>query len=297
MVLKIKNSRQKLEEINLTYILILFVFNLFMIIKEIYSSSIITKSNLPDSDFVINPYVGCMHSCVYCYARFMKRFTGHLEEWGKFVDVKVNAPGLIPKNSLKYKNKSIFLSSVTDPYIPLENKYLITRQILEKLINFDSLIYIQTKSDLVLRDIDIIKQFKNCDVGITITTINDDLRSEIDPLTSSVEKRINALKKLKENGIKTYVFIGPIFPELTDWKKIIQKTKKYADYYCFENLNVKGSIWESVKLNFLNNYPNLLSLYKKIYFEKNDYWNNIKIDIENYCLKNSINYKIYFDHK
>jgi len=67
-----------------------------MKIKEIKASSIITKSNLPDADYVINPYIGCMHSCLYCYARFMKKITGHTEEWGKFVDVKVNAPDLIP---------------------------------------------------------------------------------------------------------------------------------------------------------------------------------------------------------
>ena len=100
----------------------------FIRIKQIQASSIITSSNLPDADYVINPYVGCTHSCLYCYARFMKRFTDHTEKWGEFVDVKLNAPELIParssKNSKssKYSGKSIFLSSVTDAYMPLERK-------------------------------------------------------------------------------------------------------------------------------------------------------------------------------
>jgi DNA repair photolyase len=126
-------------------------------LNEIQATSIITKSNLPDADFVINPYVGCLHACIYCYARFMKRFTGHTEPWGKFVDVKINAPDLIPTKSTRYQGKSIFLSSVTDPYLPLERKYQLTRKILEKLLPLEPNLGIQTKSDLILRDLDLIK--------------------------------------------------------------------------------------------------------------------------------------------
>ena len=82
-------------------------------IKEIKAKSIITKSGL-DVDYVINPYVGCLHSCIYCYARFMKRFTNHHEPWGKFLDVKINAAELIPKENKKYKNKSISLTIKSD---------------------------------------------------------------------------------------------------------------------------------------------------------------------------------------
>ena len=185
-------------------------------IREIKAKSIITRSNLPDADYVINPYVGCMHSCLYCYARFMKRFTGHTEPWGKFVDVKVNAPDLVPAKTLKYRNKSIFLASVTDPYNPLEEKYQLTRKILEKLIPLQPDLGIQTKSDLVLRDIDLLGQFKNCEVGLTITTLDDNLRKEIEPFASPVKNRIKALEKLKEAGSKTYVFIGPILPFFTE---------------------------------------------------------------------------------
>jgi len=265
-------------------------------IKEVRASSIITKSNLPDADYVINPYVGCMHSCIYCYARFMKRFTGHTEPWGKFVDVKVNAPDLIPIKTSKYKRKSIFLASVTDAYLPLERKYQITRKILEKLIPLQPNLGVQTKSDLVLRDVDLFKQFKKGEVGFTITTLDDNLRKEIEPFTSTVQSRIKALQKLKEAGIRSYVFIGPILPFLTDWKKIILKTKHCSDFYMFENLNVSGSIWDSVKNWLKDRHPNLLKDYEDIYFSKGDYWKKVEEEIKEFCKKQKVGCRIYFHH-
>ena len=141
-------------------------------IKEIKAKSIITKTQLPEGDFVINPYIGCMHGCIYCYARFMKRFTGHTEPWGAFVDAKINAADLIPTDVKKYKGKRITLSSVTDAYQPVELKYKLTRKILEKLIPLQPHVDIMTKSDLVLRDIDVIKQFKDCVVAFSILTLS-----------------------------------------------------------------------------------------------------------------------------
>jgi len=265
-------------------------------IKEIQAKSIITKSNLPDADFVINPYIGCTHACIYCYARFMKRFTGHSEERGQFVDVKINAADLVPSNTSKYKDKVIFLASVTDAYLPLERKYQLTRQILEKLIPLEPNLGVQTKSDLVVRDIDLLKQFQNCEVGFTISTLDDNLRKEIEPITSSVSDRIKALEELKNAGIKTYVFVGPIMPYLSDWKKIILETKHCSDFYMFENLNIKGSIWGSVKKWIQTKHPDLLEKYEKIYFSKNDYWDKMEEEINQFCIEQNIDYKIYFHH-
>jgi DNA repair photolyase len=267
-----------------------------MKIKELKASSIITKSNLPEADYVINPYIGCMHACVYCYARFMKRFTGHTEDWGMFVDVKINAPELIPIKSIKYKNKSVFISSVTDAYMPLERKYKITREVLKKLIPLQPNLGVQTKSDLIIRDIDLFKQFKNCEVGLTITTLNDSLRQEIEPLTSSIQKRIQAVRELKEAGLRTYIFIGPILPELTDWKKIILETKKYVDFYMLENLNVSGGLWKPVKRWLEEKRPELLSRYEEIYFSQNDYWDKIENEMKEFCERENVKYKMYFHH-
>jgi DNA repair photolyase len=267
-----------------------------MKIKEIQARSIITKSNLPGADYVINPYIGCAHSCIYCYARFMKRFSHHAEPWGRFVDAKVNAPELIPARSGKYRGKSVFLSSVTDAYLPHERKYRLTREILKNLIPLQPHLAVQTKSDLVLRDIDLLRQFKKCEVGFTVTTLNDNLRKETEPFASPVKNRIKALEKLKEAGIKTYVFIGPILPFLTDWKKIVIKTKHCADFYIFENLNVVGPVWNSVRKWIETRHPELGEKYRSIYFCKNDYWHKKKEEIKKFCKKRKLDCRIYFHH-
>ncbi|MBU1622838.1 MAG: radical SAM protein, partial [Nanoarchaeota archaeon] len=141
-----------------------------MIIREIQSKSIITKSELPESEYCLNPYIGCSHGCIYCYARFMKRFTGHSEPWGDFVDIKMNAPELA-RNSVKKIKKAggvVLIGSVTDAYQPIEKKYQLTRNVLIELLKEDIPISILTKSALVTRDIDLLSQFSCCSVGLTI---------------------------------------------------------------------------------------------------------------------------------
>ena len=274
-----------------------------MKLTEIKATSIITKSNLPDADYVINPYTGCMHNCVYCYARFMKRFAGHEEPWGEFIDVKINAPELIPSENSsqakKYFRKKIFLSSVTDAYQPLDRKYQLTRRILEKLIPLKPALSILTKSDLVLRDIDLLKQFENCDVGFSISSLDDNLRKELEPFTSTVANKIKALEELKKSWITTFVFIGPILPFFTDWKKIILETRHCVDYYMLENLNVKGTIWDSVEKWLKEKHPEHLGEYQLIYSSspsKNNYWNPVEREVEQFCKEQGVECNIYFHH-
>jgi len=268
-----------------------------MKIKEIQAKSIIVKSNLPEADFVINPYIGCMHGCKYCYARFMKRFTNHAEPWGSFSDVKINAPDLIPKDANKYKNKSIVIGSVTDPYQPIERKYKLTRKILEKLMPLQPHLSLMTKSDLVIGDIDLFKQFKDCFVAISLSVLDDKTRKELEPLASSADKRINALKNLHKANIPTALFISPIFPEITDWEKIINETKSFVDEYWFENLNLYPSIKGEIYGFLRKNKPELMEKYKSIYSKDSDYWKREEKKIEEFCKKNKINFRIYFHHK
>ena len=162
-----------------------------MKIKEINAKTILTKSNLPEADYVINPYIGCSHGCIYCYANFMKRFTNHKEPWGEFVDIKINAAELIPNKDLS--NKTVVISSVTDPYNSLEKKYKLTRNILEKLIPLNPNLNILTKSNLIIRDIDLIKQFKNCSVSISFSSLDENIQKEIEPKASSPKEKIFAL--------------------------------------------------------------------------------------------------------
>lgn len=194
-----------------------------MIVKEVKVKGILTKSNLPVSDYSVNPYVGCTHACKYCYASFMKRFTDHSEDWGTFVDVKYWET---IKNPKKYSGKELFIGSVTDPYMPLEKKYKRTRTFLEEMQGSGCKISIATKSDLVIRDIDLIRTYKDARVLFSINTLDENFRNEMDN-SVSIERKIEAMKKLHNGGIRTTCFISPIFPEITNVKEIILKCKDY----------------------------------------------------------------------
>lgn len=263
-------------------------------VQEIQANDYLTISKLPDSDYVINPYVGCTHACKYCYACFMKRFTGHTEEWGTFVDVKLCDK---PINLKKIANKQVFLSSVTDCYNHMEEKYQITRKILKQLVNSNAQVGISTKSKLILRDIDILKQIKNLVVSISINTTDENFRKDMDN-ASSIADRIHTLKTLHNEGIKTVCFISPIFPKITDYKEIINLTKDAVDEYWFENLNLRGSYKHSILKYIQNKYPQYLETYEKIYNKKDKtYWQELALDINDYCKKNNINFKNYFYHE
>lgn len=265
-----------------------------MIIKEIKIKEYLTKSNLPASDYVINPYIGCPHGCKYCYASFMKRFTGHKEDWGAFIDIKRSENKI---NLNKINNKSVFLSSVTDCYNLLEKKYKLTRNILEQLINSNCNLTISTKSKLILRDIDLLKKFKNLTVCMSLNTLNEDFRKDMDK-ASTILERLNTLNELHENGIYTVLFMSPIFPFITEWQKIIEKSKDFIDEYWFENLNLRGS-YKAYILNYIKDkYPNYYDHYVTIYIKNNkEYWHKLSDEINDYCKKNNINFINYFYHE
>lgn len=265
-----------------------------MNIKEIKIKDYLTKSNLPASDYVINPYIGCPHGCKYCYASFMKRFTGHTEEWGTFVDIKRSEKKI---NLNKISKKSVFLSSVTDCYNSLEEKYKLTRGILEQLVNADCFLSISTKSKLILRDMDLLKQMRHLTVSISINTLDESFRKDMDH-ASTIKERLNTLKELHKNGIHTSLFMSPIFPYITEWKEIIEISKDYVDEYWFENLNLRGQykvyILNYIKEKYSKYYENYVTIYIK---NNKEYWKILAKEINDYCQKNNINYINYFYHE
>jgi DNA repair photolyase len=142
----------------------------------------------------------------------MKRFTGHRDPWGSFVDVKENGPEVLRKQIKRARKGKVMISSVTDPYQPVEEEYQLTRQCLEILLEYQFPVGILTKSPLVLRDVDLIKEFKEIEVGITVTTDDDAIRAIFEPQAPSIDTRLNTLQTLYEKGIDTYAFIGPLLP-------------------------------------------------------------------------------------
>lgn len=204
--------------------------------KEIHSKSILSSSQV--YDYVINPYVGCQHGCAYCYARFMKRFTGHKEPWGEFVDIKVNAAELLAKEIKKKKKGAVWVSGVTDPYQPLEKKYELTRKCLGILVDNDWPVVVQTRSPLVLRDVDIFRKSKKIEVGLSVTTANDAVRKAFEPHAPSIKARLDAIESLHKNGIKTYAMIAPILPEA---ENLIGMLADRVDYIIIDRMNYRHS--------------------------------------------------------
>jgi DNA repair photolyase len=180
-------------------------------VREVQAKSILNKSKI--YDYCLNPYTGCQVGCAYCYARlFIPRYSGHSEPWGEFVDVKINAPELLKKQLARAKKGTIWISSVCDPYQPLEARYQLTSQCLRELVAVQFPINIQTKSALVLRDLDLFSQFEEIEIGFTITTDDEQMAKLFEPHASLVQDRIEALGKIRSQGIKTFAFIGPLLP-------------------------------------------------------------------------------------
>ncbi|NWF77454.1 MAG: radical SAM protein [Chloroflexi bacterium] len=215
-----------------------------MIVREVYARSILSESKV--FDYVVNPYIGCQHGCSYCYARFMKRFTGHKEPWGQFVDVKVNALALLLQEIKKKPPGRVWISGVCDPYQPLEGQYELTKKCLEVLIQHDWPVTIQTKSPLVLRDIDLFRRGDKVEVGFSVTSADDKVRKLFEPGVPSIEERLKALEELHLAGIRTYAMIAPMLPGA---EELADGLKGKVDYVLIDKMNYHYGDWVYRKYN------------------------------------------------
>lgn len=263
--------------------------------KNVVVSDLLSRSRLPGFDFVVNPYIGCLHGCKYCYACFMKKYSHHVDdEWGSFLDVKES---LKPIDVRKLVGKKVFMSSVTDCYNPLEETERRTRQILQQIENVDCALTITTKSNLVLKDLDVLKKMENVTVALSINTLDEKFRSDMDN-ASSIRSRLETLKILHENNIKTILFLSPIFPEITDFREIVEASKAFVDEFWFENLKLRYPYAKTILSYINNNFPHLQELYKKIYVKGDKtFWVNLAVEIERFCEQENVNGKILFSRE
>jgi DNA repair photolyase len=247
-----------------------------LVIREIECKSILSKSGIESVDYAINPYVGCAHGCVYCYAVFMKRFTGHEEEWGTFVDIKVNAPEVLTKQLRRTKPGNISFGTVTDAYQPLESEYGITRACLEALLDHPLPISILTKSALVLRDLDLIEKLKDVEVAFTITTLDEEVRRRFEPGASPIAARLEALRAISEARIPTWAFCGPLLPSITDEETSLdalfaQLKRAGVGYVLVDSLNLRGAVWGRLSRVLGAHYPHLLERYRALSANRTPY--------------------------
>jgi DNA repair photolyase len=240
-----------------------------MKMAEVNCKNALVKSGIEGVNYALNPYTGCQHACVYCYAEFMKKYTNHNEPWGKFVDVKINVVDRLRQQVKKTKPGTIMVGTVTDAYQPLEEKYQLTRQCLEILTDADFPIFIQTKSDLILRDIDILKRIKDKEIGLTITCPDPKVEKIFEPNASDLERRFEALGKLKENRIPTFVFLGPILPYFSDnmntLKLLFDRLQKIGIKNVYlDRMNYLKGKFNKIRLLLEKDFPGALHFYESV---------------------------------
>jgi len=262
----------------------------YKIIKQDFLLNKITSTdNLFAGEYTIDPYQNCEFGCLYCDSSF-----------DKTVYIKSNAQEIISKQLKKLKKSTIIIGSVHDPYQKAEEKYKLTRNILKTIKKHGFTCHILTKSDLILRDIDILSEINNCIVTISITSLDSSVANIFEKNVPSPEHRLQTIKKLSINGIKTGVAIIPILPFIVDnnaLEGIVKESyKNQAHYILYKHLELKGdqkNIFFEVIKNF---YPNLISKYEKLY--KNSFMPNKKFikdlnkNLYNLCKKYNIKNKI-----
>ncbi|MCR4410517.1 MAG: radical SAM protein [Candidatus Saccharicenans sp.] len=220
-------------------------------ISEVRAQSILNRSKI--FDYCLNPYTGCTHGCRYCYAGlFMRRYSGHAEPWGQFVDIKINAPELLRRQLPRARRGTVWIASVCDPYQPVESRYQLTRKCLAELSRYDFPVFIQTKSDLVVRDLDLLKDLPQLEVGFSLATDDDRVAALFEPGAPSITRRLKALEKIKSLNLKTFAFVGPILP--LNPGRLVRQLRGLVDRVFIDRLNYVSQFIDFYHRHNLLNY-------------------------------------------
>jgi DNA repair photolyase len=238
-------------------------------VRGVRCRSLLNECGIDDYSF--NCYTGCTHACGYCYARFMQRFHPHDEPWGRFVDVKINAPQVLARQLGKLKPGSVFTCSACDGWQPIERHYRLTRECCRLLVEAGFQLNILTKSDLVLRDFDIFAG-RNVRLGVTITTPDESWARIWEPGASSVAARVEVLKQAKAAGLGTTVMFGPLLPAVSDTDEALARLFSLAadagvDRIWTDILNARPRVWPSVQQVLRRHCPDRHELYRRILFD------------------------------
>jgi DNA repair photolyase len=215
----------------------------------------------------------------------MKKYTHHPEPWGEFVDAKTNVADRLRQQVKRTKPGTVMIGTVTDAYQPLEKEFRLTRQCLEVLAGTDFPVFIQTKSDLILRDIDVLKRIKEKEIGLTITSPDSKAERIFEPEASDLEMRFEALSRLKENGLPTFVFFGPILPFFSDsehsLKSLFERLRKIGiEKILLDKMNYLKSKFKKIRPLLAREYPQALHFYEGIVKDEAGYTYWLKANVE-----------------
>lgn len=263
-----------------------------VVVRHVKVRSLLSPTKL-GADFVINPYVGCPHGCVYCYAACITRArSGRAEPWGTFLDVKHQTA---PVDPARIFHKEILLSSMTDAYNPYEERSQATRAILRSLLPAQPGITILTKSALVTRDIDLFKEFPRVKVIFSFSSLDDGFRRKMEPHAAAPLKKLAALRELREAGVDTAVMAAPIFPAITNCAAIIEAAAPYVSEMNFDSLNFRSQNRERLLAMTAALRPELAGLYDEIYRRgRKDYWHRLRGEIKERCGRRGIRAAVFF---
>ena len=238
-------------------------------VREVTCKSLLNRSGIDDYSF--NCYTGCAHGCAYCYARFMQRFHPHKEPWGKFVDVKTNAPEVLARQLRRLRPGSVFTCSACDGWQGVERHYRLTRRCCRMLLEAGFHLNILTKSKLVLGDLDVLAG-RDVSLGVTITTPDRPHAALWEPKASPVSARLRILREAKAAGLKTAVMFGPLLPAISDTPQTLRRLFALAaeadvDKVWTDALNPRPRVWPSVQALLRRHRPDLLELYRGVLFD------------------------------
>lgn len=267
-----------------------------MNIGETTCKTIINRSGIEGVDYAVNPYIGCAHACTYCYAKFMTRWYHKGEKWGTFVDVKKNAVQCLKKDVNKRRKGVILFSSVTDAYQSAEKKYEITRNLLKVLVDHDFPVEILTKSSLVQRDIDLLGEINEAEVGLTITAYDEKIRKAFEPGASPIDERLETLKVYSDAGIPTYAFLGPLLPYLSEegLEELMNKLADRVGRVLVDRLNIKAGNWKNIENTLTEYYPEKLAEIKEASREPSEYYNELRSKVRRMLDARAIPHDILF---
>lgn len=249
---------------------------------EIQVKSALSRSGLPDLDYSLNPYIGCFHGCLYCYARSYTKLEEVSEKWGEVIYIKANLVEVLERETRKLRPGVVGISTVTDPYQPIESIKNLVRKSIELLLRRGFRISIQTKSDLVLRDLDILSHNRDSvDVGFTIITLDANAASILEPRAPQPKQRAEALIKIAEEGIRTWLFYGPVIPSINDdstsIREVLEEVGPYVNLVLVDKLRITQEVYESLS-RVLENVDRVVSLSRSM-----SWWYKVTKELAEVC--------------
>jgi len=243
------------------------------------SRPILSSCGLKDIEYQVDTYVGCEHYCYYCYALPQAE-----TDWSKEILIHNDIGNQLGKELDKIPSQTIYMGYHTDPYQPCEAEYLQTRKVLELFLKNGFSASILTKSDLVVRDIDILTKMNNAAISVSVAFNDNQTRRLFEANTIDTEKRIEALNKLKKAGVRTGALLCPVIPFITDAIQMIDMLEPYADVIWIYGLSINdhlGQNWLNIQEILISYPPNLIEQIEQVIFSKDHrYWAELRESLE-----------------